>query len=86
MPGLTCAHWQGLLAPLGKPQAIIGKLREHALKALAAPGICFRAADCSGLSDRRQHASGIRAELSSDTEIARWKTGVKSAGIKPIEQ
>jgi len=83
VPGFDVRTWQGLLAPPGTPPAIIGKLREHALKALAAPDVSERLT-----AQGYQTVGNTPQEFAQiiNTEIARWKTVVKSAGIKPIEQ
>ena len=83
VPGFDVRTWQGLLAPLGTPPAIIGKLREHALKALAAPDVSERLT-----AQGYQTVGNTPQEFAQiiNSEIARWKTVVKSAGIKPIEQ
>jgi tripartite-type tricarboxylate transporter receptor subunit TctC len=83
VPGFDVRTWQGLLAPLGTPPAIIGKLREYALKALAAPDVSERLT-----AQGYQTVGNTPQEFAQtiNTEIARWKTVVKTARIKPIEQ
>lgn len=83
VPGFDVRTWQGLLAPLGTPPAIIAKLREHAMKALAAPDVSERLT-----AQGYQTVGNTPQEFAQiiNSEIARWKTVVKSAGIKPIEQ
>ena len=83
VPGFDVRTWQGLLAPLGTPPAIIAKLREHALKALSAPDVTERLT-----AQGYQTVGNTPQEFAQiiNTEIARWKTVVKTARIKPIEQ
>ena len=83
VPGFDVRTWQGLLAPLGTPPAIIAKLREHALKALGAPDVTERLT-----AQGYQTVGNTPQEFTQTitTEIARWKTVVKTARIKPIEQ
>jgi tripartite-type tricarboxylate transporter receptor subunit TctC len=83
VPGFDVRTWQGLLAPLGTPPAIIAKLREHALKALSAPDVTERLT-----AQGYQTVGNTPLEFTQtiNTEIARWKTVVKTARIKPIEQ
>ena len=74
--------WQGLLAPKGTPPAIIAKLREHAVKALEARDVNER------LSVQGYQTVGNTPQEFTQivkSEIARWKSVVKAAGIKPIE-
>jgi tripartite-type tricarboxylate transporter receptor subunit TctC len=83
VPGFDVRTWQGLLAPLGTPPAFISKLREHALKALSAGDVTERLT-----AQGYQTVGNTPQEFAQiiNTEIARWKTVVKTAGIKPIEQ
>jgi tripartite-type tricarboxylate transporter receptor subunit TctC len=83
VPGFDVRTWQGLLAPLGTPPAIIAKLQEHALKALSAPDVTERLT-----AQGYQTVGNTPQEFTQtiNTEIARWKTVVKTARIKPIEQ
>jgi tripartite-type tricarboxylate transporter receptor subunit TctC len=83
VPGFDVRTWQGLLAPWGTPPAIIAKLREHALKALSAPDVTERLT-----AQGYQTVGNTPQEFTQTitTEIARWKTVVKTARIKPIEQ
>ncbi|MCX7138383.1 MAG: tripartite tricarboxylate transporter substrate binding protein [Proteobacteria bacterium] len=82
VPGFDVRTWQGLLAPKGTPPAIIAKLREHAVKALEARDVNER------LSVQGYQTVGNTPQEFTQivkSEIARWKSVVKAAGIKPIE-
>jgi tripartite-type tricarboxylate transporter receptor subunit TctC len=83
VPGFDVRTWQGLLAPVGTPPAFIAKLREHALKALSAGDVTERLT-----AQGYQTVGNTPQEFAQiiNTEITRWKTVVKTARIKPIEQ
>jgi tripartite-type tricarboxylate transporter receptor subunit TctC len=82
VPGFDVRTWQGLLAPRGTPPAIIAKLREHAVKALGARETAERLT-----AQGYQTVGNTPHEFAQivTAEIARWKSVVKAAGIKPIE-
>jgi tripartite-type tricarboxylate transporter receptor subunit TctC len=82
VPGFDVRTWQGLLAPRGTPQGIIAKLREHAVKALGAREAAERLT-----AQGYQTVGNTPQEFAQivKAEIARWKSVVKAAGIKPIE-
>ncbi len=82
VPGFDVRTWQGLLAPRGTPQGIIAKLREHAVKALGARETAERLT-----AQGYQTVGNTPQEFAQivKAEIARWKSVVKAAGIKPIE-
>jgi tripartite-type tricarboxylate transporter receptor subunit TctC len=80
VPGFEVRTWQGLLAPRGTSQAIVDKLREHAIKALGARDVAER------LTAQGYEAVGNTPQEFAQiviAEIARWKSVVKAAGIKP---
>ena len=82
VPGFDVRTWQGLLAPPGTPPAIIAKLREHVIMALNAREVAERLS-VQGYQTVGNTPREFAQIISS--EIARWRSVVKAAGIKPIE-
>ncbi len=82
IPGFDVRTWQALLAPPRTSPAIVNKLREHAVRALALPDVNERL-----LAQGYQTVGNTPQEFAKiiTGEIARWKTVVKTAGIKPME-
>jgi tripartite-type tricarboxylate transporter receptor subunit TctC len=80
--GFDVRTWQGLLAPRGTPTVIIATLREHAVKALGAREAAERLT-----AQGYQTVGNTPQEFAQivKTEIARWKSVVKTSGIKPME-
>ena len=83
VPGFDVRTWQGCWRRSARRRPSSRKLREHALKALAAPDVSERLT-----AQGYQTVGNTPQEFAQiiNSEIARWKTVVKSAGIKPIEQ
>lgn len=73
------ASWYGVLAPAGTPASIINALSEHIVKAMRAPDLAGRLT-----RDGTEIVASSPAQFASyiKTEIARWATVVKEAGLR----
>ena len=79
LPGFEVVNWQGVLAPAGTPRNIIAKVHDDIVASLALPDARSRlttgGSEVVGNSPE-QFAALIKSE------IAKWGSVVKSAGIK----
>ena len=79
MPDLIASSWHGILAPAGTPPAVIGKLNQAIVKALAAPdlreNLVNQGAEVVGNSPE-QFARFLREDLE------RWRKVITDAGVK----
>jgi tripartite-type tricarboxylate transporter receptor subunit TctC len=78
-PDYEAVPWFGLMAPAGTPQAVIDKLHDETVKALAMPDV-RKALENQGLDV----IGGTPAEFAETirTEIPYWAKVIKEAGIK----
>lgn len=78
VPGYDFFEWQGVVVPAGTPQAVIDRLHQETVKALANPDARERIAglglDVAG-STPQQFATHLNAE------VIRWKKVAKESGI-----
>ena len=83
LPGFELAVWHGLYAPKGTPKPVIDKLAAALRQALRDPALSGRLQEMSALIATPEQASPefLRAHIKSDVE--RWKTTLKAAGVKP---
>jgi tripartite-type tricarboxylate transporter receptor subunit TctC len=80
VPGFNVQSWQGLWGPVGMDPKLAQRLNEDFKKALQTPEVVAQL-----------RASGYEPVASSipdfkvfiDSEIKRWTTGAKAAGIEP---
>ena len=80
VPGYEATQWYGILAPAGTPRAVVNKLNEGIVQALARPEAKERlAADAAEPvgNTPEQFGAFIKAE------IARWAPVVKASGARP---
>jgi tripartite-type tricarboxylate transporter receptor subunit TctC len=79
MPDLIASSWHGILAPAGTPPAVIRKLNQAIVKALAAPdlreNLVNQGAEVVG-SSPEQFARFLREDLE------RWRKVITDAGVK----
>ena len=80
--GLTyeLTGWYGILAPAGTPPAIVQKLRDEVVKAVAPPDIVKTLA-AQGMEPRATQPADFAKYMAS--EFALYKQIVKDANIKP---
>lgn len=79
LKGYELVGWNGMFVPAGTPTAIVNKLHEGVVAALAIPDVKERLTvlGADGVGDTPQHFSAfIKAD------IAKWSKVVKAAGIK----
>ena len=81
-PGFEAVSWFGLLVPAGTPSAVVSKLNQDTLKALAQPDM--RAAFTKlGLDSVGNTPAEFAAIIKSD--IAKWAKVIKEAGISAAD-
>ena len=78
--GFELVAWFALFGPAGTPPDLVKKLNAETVKALARPDIRDRLA-ASGLTVQTSTAEQLAAF--QKTEIVKWATMVKDAGIQP---
>jgi tripartite-type tricarboxylate transporter receptor subunit TctC len=78
-PGFLSGSWQDLLAPAGTPPAIVTAANAQIRKALARPEVAEQLAQ-QGTEARAGSPQALGEFLR--TEVARWATVVKRAGVK----
>ena len=76
--GYDVASWNGLAAPTGTPAAVVQRLHQEVLKALAAPDVQKRFADL-GVEPRAMTPAEMRKFYASEAQ--RWARVVETAGI-----
>jgi tripartite-type tricarboxylate transporter receptor subunit TctC len=83
MPNFELTVWHGLYAPKNTPKAVIDKVNAALRNALRDPDLVQRFTEMSALIAKTEQASpeALRVFLKSDVE--RWKTTLKAAGIQP---
>ena len=79
-PGFDVTIWYGLLAPAGTPPAIIRRLHQETVKALAQPDLRAKLAE-QGLEPIGNSPEEFTAVIRSETPT--WARVVREAGIKP---
>ena len=79
VPGYEVYEWQGVVVPAGTPAAVISRLHQEIVKALASPDVKERIA---GVGARA--VGGTPDELAAHIkrELAIWEKVVKAAGIR----
>jgi tripartite-type tricarboxylate transporter receptor subunit TctC len=79
-PGFEVTIWYAILAPAGTPPAIVRKLNQEIVKALALPDVRAKLAD-QGLEPIGNSPDELAAVIRSET--ATWAKVVKDANIQP---
>jgi len=82
LPALSFSNWQGLFAPRGTPNDIIGKLNAAAVEALDDPAIRSRFDELGFevFSHERKTPEALGALVKADAD--KWWPIIKAAGIK----
>ena len=80
VPGYEAANWFGFVVPAKTPRAIIAKLNQEIVRALAVPEVRERL-----LSQGMEPTSNTPEEFSKyiQSEITKWAGVVKASGAKP---
>ncbi|MFM9885979.1 MAG: Bug family tripartite tricarboxylate transporter substrate binding protein [Burkholderiales bacterium] len=81
-PGFEAVSWFALLAPLGTPTALIGKVHQETVKVLAQPDMQARFSQL-GLDPAGTSPNELAAIIKSDIE--KWAKVIKDAGITASE-
>ena len=82
LPGLYISGWFGLYAPKGTPQAVIAKLNDAMVEALADQTVRARFAELGlDIAPRQQQTPVGLAEFNKE-EIEKWWPIIKAAGIR----
>ncbi|RPI46597.1 MAG: tripartite tricarboxylate transporter substrate binding protein [Betaproteobacteria bacterium] len=80
LPGFAVSSQFGLLAPAGTPRAVIDRLRNSLLDALADPAVSKRFTE---LGAERVGSTPEEHETVTKAEIAKWLKVTRDAGIQP---
>jgi tripartite-type tricarboxylate transporter receptor subunit TctC len=80
VPRYAVASWNALAAPAGTPAAVVERLNQAAREAVAVPAVQKRLGELGV-----RLAAGSPAQMAEllKSEIARWGTVIKAAGIQP---
>jgi tripartite-type tricarboxylate transporter receptor subunit TctC len=78
VPGYDVASWNALAAPAKTPRAVVDRVREVLIKALAAPELAARYAEL-GVEPRTSTPEQLREFFIAESR--RWSRVVESAGI-----
>ena len=82
LPGLYISGWFGLYAPKGTPQAVIAKLNDAMVEALADPMVRARFAELGLDIAARGEQTPAGLAAFQRAEIEKWWPIIKAAGIK----
>jgi len=82
LPGLSVASWNGVFAPKGTPEAIIGKLNDATVRALAEPAIVQKLAELGYEVPPRDQQTPEALGILQKADIQKWWPIIKAAGIK----
>jgi tripartite-type tricarboxylate transporter receptor subunit TctC len=80
MPGYDLLAWTGIFGPAGMPQTAVNTLAKPIEKALASPEVRDRFRD-SGVEIYWIGPAGFSDYVK--TELVKWTTLIKAAGIEP---
>jgi tripartite-type tricarboxylate transporter receptor subunit TctC len=78
-PGFDVSSWYALLVPAQTPLAVVNKMRDAAIKAVALPDV-LAAMSRQGLEAETSTPQALAARIKSETSV--WATVIKEAGIK----
>jgi tripartite-type tricarboxylate transporter receptor subunit TctC len=81
VPGFETAQWQGMVAPAGTPTAVITRLHDELVRAMALPNVVERL-KAIGMDNSTSPTPADFGRL-IETDLARWPAVVKGAGIEP---
>jgi tripartite-type tricarboxylate transporter receptor subunit TctC len=82
LPGLYISGWFGLFAPKATPQAVIAKLNDAMVEALADPTVRARFAELGLDIASRQQQTPVGLAAFNQEEIEKWWPIIKAAGIR----
>ena len=79
-PGFEALNWYGVLAPLGTPQAIVGRLNALIAAALADPEVAARLR-AQGYAVAQMSPEEFGALIEKD--LGKWDRAIRESGSKP---
>jgi tripartite-type tricarboxylate transporter receptor subunit TctC len=79
VPGVEVTSWYAFMLPAGTPEAIAKRIRDDAVKALAAPDV-QQATSRQGLELETSTPQELAARIRAETKT--WGEVIKAAGIK----
>jgi len=79
LKGFDVTQWYGLFAPAATPAPVIKRLHAEAIKALQQPDVRKR---LEGIGTEPVGSTPEQLAAQVRTEITRWSSLIKSAGIK----
>ena len=82
LPGFYSLNWHGLWMPRGTPNAIIEKVNDAVVQALAHPSVQQRLADLGQEIFPREQQTPEGAAAFQKAEIERWWPVIKAANIR----
>ncbi len=82
VPGLYMSGWFGLFAPKGTPRAVIAKLNDAMVEALADPKVRMRFAELGLDIAPRDQETPVGLAAFDKAEIEKWWPIIKAAGIR----
>jgi tripartite-type tricarboxylate transporter receptor subunit TctC len=81
LPSLEVGIWHGVYAPKGTPAEALEKLTAALQGALADPGIAAKMAELGTSPVPADQATGPALQAKLESEIARWKPIIETAGV-----
>lgn len=81
LPALQVGIWHGIYTPAGTPAEINERLSQALQKALADEGVIKAMADLGTAPEPAANATPAALKAKLETEIARWKPVIESAGV-----
>ncbi|HZN26301.1 MAG TPA: tripartite tricarboxylate transporter substrate binding protein [Burkholderiales bacterium] len=79
VPGVEVTSWYAVMVPAGTPEALVRRMRDNAVKALAAHDV-QQAMARQGLEPETSTAPELAARIRAETKT--WAEVIKAAGIK----
>ena len=80
-PGMEVAVWHGLYAPKGTPPEVMDRLSAALQAALADPALAAKLAELGTAPSPAADATPAALKAKLETEAARWKPVIDSAGV-----
>jgi tripartite-type tricarboxylate transporter receptor subunit TctC len=82
LPGFYCLNWHGLWVPKGTPPAIVARLNDAVVQALAHPSVQQRLADLGHEIFPREQQTPDGTAAFQKAEIERWWPVIRAANIR----
>jgi tripartite-type tricarboxylate transporter receptor subunit TctC len=82
LPGFYCLNWHGLWVPKGTPRAIVEKLNDAVVQALAHPSVQQRLHDLGHEIFPREQQTPEGTAAFQKAEIERWWPVIRAANIR----